>query len=135
MDLINGPIQPSVAYGSGSQLFGGVLSCSQGDMKEKKMLLFKDAQQGSQLDKLLQRREYFTEYWETDLLQRLESNFKHLGKHIFCQIHFAPLGIRKNKGTPAVFLEKDQSGSFPNLAFTEAKHKFPAGADQPWEKH
>lgn len=60
MDLINGPAQPSVAYGSGSQLFGGVLSCSQGDMKEKKMLL-KDAQQGRQLDKLLQR-ECFTEY-------------------------------------------------------------------------
>lgn len=49
MDLINGPVQPSVAYGSGSQLFGGVLSCSQGDMKEKEMLLLKDAQQGRQI--------------------------------------------------------------------------------------
>ena len=49
MDLINGPVQPPVAYGSGSQLFGGVLSCSRGDMKEKKMFLLKDAQQGRQI--------------------------------------------------------------------------------------
>lgn len=50
-------------------------------------------------------------------------------------ISVSPLTLGRTERLLQLPSRKSQSGNFPKLALTEAKHKFTAGVGEAWEKH